>query len=104
LKATCLILPSIKEPWGLVVNEALAYGCPVIVSEYCGCTPEMVIEGVTGYKFNPLDVNSLLESIYKIIEKTQLGYDIHEECVNHAKKFTPEMASHQLYIGFQKYL
>ena len=30
--AVCLLLPSIEEQWGLVVNEALAFGLPVIVS------------------------------------------------------------------------
>ncbi len=47
--ATCMVLPSFSEPWGLVVNEALAHGCPAVVSESCGCVPELVIDGVSGY-------------------------------------------------------
>ena len=39
--ATCMVLPSVREPWGLVTNEALSHGCPVIVSESCGCVPTM---------------------------------------------------------------
>ncbi len=42
LGADVLVLPSHSEPWGLVVNEALHYGCPVIVSDRCGCVPELV--------------------------------------------------------------
>lgn len=38
----CLVLPSSYEPWGLVVNEALASGIPVIVSEEAGCRGELV--------------------------------------------------------------
>lgn len=41
--STAMVLPSHREPWGLVVNEALSYGCPVVVSDICGCTPELVL-------------------------------------------------------------
>lgn len=34
--------PSIYEPWGLVVNEAMASGLPVLVSDRCGCAPDLV--------------------------------------------------------------
>ena len=50
-RALCLVLPSTSEPWGLVVNEALHHGCPVLVSESCGCRPELVLDGVTGFAY-----------------------------------------------------
>ncbi|RZL45778.1 MAG: glycosyltransferase [Pedobacter sp.] len=41
--ADCLILPSnFGETWGLVVNEAYAHGIPAIVSNRCGCYPDLV--------------------------------------------------------------
>lgn len=58
-KATCLILPSHSEPWGLVVNESLSYGCPVIVSSRCGCVPELVSEAKTGFVFEWGDIEQL---------------------------------------------
>lgn len=57
--ASCLVLPSIREPWGLVVNEALAAGLPVIVSHRCGCVPELVRSGLNGYVCDPFDVDGL---------------------------------------------
>jgi 1,2-diacylglycerol 3-alpha-glucosyltransferase len=51
--AGCFILPSIREPWGLVVNEAMASGLPVIVSTCCGCSEDLVQDGVNGYLFDP---------------------------------------------------
>jgi glycosyltransferase involved in cell wall biosynthesis len=51
-----LVLPSYSEPWGLVVNEAMACGMPVIVSEKCGCAPDLVQNGKNGISINPLMV------------------------------------------------
>ncbi len=48
-----LVLPSISEPWGLVVNEAMACGLPVIVSNRCGCVPDLVHDGENGFVFDP---------------------------------------------------
>jgi glycosyltransferase involved in cell wall biosynthesis len=47
--SSALVLPSHSEPWGLVVNESLSYGCPVVVSNCCGCVPDLVLDGVTGF-------------------------------------------------------
>uniref|UniRef100_UPI001F086A06 glycosyltransferase n=1 Tax=Helicobacter suis TaxID=104628 RepID=UPI001F086A06 len=49
-----LILPSLKEPWGLVVEEALSAGLPVLVSLACGAQV-LVQEGVNGFLFCPKD-------------------------------------------------
>ena len=54
-----LILPSYSEPWGLVVNEAMLCSMPVIVSNRCGCEPELVREGVNGFSFDPYDSHKL---------------------------------------------
>jgi glycosyltransferase involved in cell wall biosynthesis len=43
-----LVVPSRREPWGLVVNEAMAAGLPVIVSENVGCADDLVQHDVTG--------------------------------------------------------
>ncbi len=51
--AGCFVLPSTREPWGLVVNEAMASGLPVIVSDRCGCAEDLVMHGRNGLIFNP---------------------------------------------------
>ena len=63
------ILPSISEAWGLVVNEAMASGLPIIISDRCGCYPDIVKEGINGYSFNPLNKNELLNIMKNIIEE-----------------------------------
>jgi glycosyltransferase involved in cell wall biosynthesis len=59
--AGAFILPSLSEPWGLVVNEAAASGLPLLVSDRAGCAATLVPEpeGTTGARFDPLDVEGL---------------------------------------------
>src|SRR5438034_9827058 len=52
--ADAFIHASISEPWGLVVNEAMASGLPVLVSIACGCEGDLVKEKVNGFSFNPV--------------------------------------------------
>lgn len=55
-----LVLPSSgEETWGLVVNEAMACGLPVIVSDEVGCAPDLVIPSQTGEIYKCGSVNEL---------------------------------------------
>ena len=75
---------STTEQWGLVVNEAMASGLPVIVSNRCGCASDLVQEGVNGFTFDPYDttdLNKLLQqfssmSLESLAEMGQEGYNI----------------------------
>ncbi len=53
--ADAFVHASTTEPWGLVVNEAMASGLPVIVSNRCGCAAELVLHGENGFQFDPTD-------------------------------------------------
>lgn len=64
--ASCLVLPSRIEPWGLVVNEAMAAGLPVLVSRACGCLPELCLRGINGYDFDPDDTDTLSNLLMKV--------------------------------------
>ncbi len=57
--ASAFVLPSLSEPWGLVTNEAAASSLPLIVSNRCGCVPELVRRGENGFTFDPLDAGEL---------------------------------------------
>ena len=47
------------EQWGLVVNEAMAAGTPVLVSKDCGSAADLVVDGETGFRFDPKDEDAL---------------------------------------------
>lgn len=59
------ILPSISETWGLVVEEAIYFGLPVMVSKSCG-SMELVKNGVNGYVFDPMDMEEIKQLILSI--------------------------------------
>ncbi len=76
--AGAFVHASTTEQWGLVVNEAMASGLPVIVSNRCGCAPDLVEEGVNGYTFDPHQVDeikTLMERVASLpdAERTALG-------------------------------
>jgi glycosyltransferase involved in cell wall biosynthesis len=64
--ASCLLLPSISESWGLVVNESLACGLPVIASQRCGCAVDLVKNDYNGWQINPEDANELMARMLQV--------------------------------------
>jgi glycosyltransferase involved in cell wall biosynthesis len=58
-----LVLPSNDDPWGLVVNEAMAANLPVIVSDACGCAEDLVIPNRNGFVFRSGDAEHLAECL-----------------------------------------
>ncbi len=64
--ASAFIHASTTEQWGLVVNEAMASGLPVLVSNRCGCAQDLVKDGVNGFTFDPLNVKQLAQLMFQI--------------------------------------
>lgn len=64
--AACFVLPSTREPWGLVVNEAMAAELPVLVSNRCGCCEDLLEEGKNGFSFDPTDEGALTALLHRM--------------------------------------
>jgi glycosyltransferase involved in cell wall biosynthesis len=64
--ADVFVLPSRHEPWGLVVNEAMACGCAVIVSSDVGCHVDLVTNGVEGCVYPVGDVAALTHALHRV--------------------------------------
>ncbi len=57
--ADALIFPTHSDPWGLVVNEAMACNVPVILTSVAGCASDLVQDGENGFVVPPRDVAQL---------------------------------------------
>lgn len=71
--ASAFVHISRAEPWGLVVNEAMAAGLPVVVSEECGCTSELVRDGENGFCVSSDDPIGIVEALLSIEADTSMA-------------------------------
>lgn len=69
-QAVAFILPSWSETWGLVVNEAMAAGLPVLLSSGVNAARNLLQDGVNGYAFSPADINEISEVILRFSSLT----------------------------------
>lgn len=63
------VLPSKSETWGLSINESMACGRTVIVSDSCGCAPDLIVQGETGFVFTTADGDDLLYYMKQVAVK-----------------------------------
>jgi len=64
----CLPSKGPGESWGLAVNEAMAAGNAIIVSDRVGCAADLVRDGVNGFVFNHSNQDQLKEILLKLVE------------------------------------
>ncbi len=69
--ASVFVLPSRHEPWGLIVNEAMAAGCPAIVSTDVGCHHDLIRDGVDGWVFPVGDIAALSDALHRVFASPQ---------------------------------
>ncbi len=71
--ADALVLPSRSETWGLVVNEALQFGLPVILADGVGCHEDLVPDRQTGWVFPAGDAEGLAQALSSLLEELPGG-------------------------------
>ena len=94
------VLPSKSEPWGLVVNEAMMCGLPVVVSSHCGCSLDLV-DG-NGYVFKPNNTNSLSSILESYMRNDNDISAQRELSLSIISQYTPDIAASKLVGIFDK--
>ena len=61
--AGAFVHAALQEQWGLVVNEAMACGLPILLSQTCGCAPELLQSNRNGHAFDPTNAGELSERL-----------------------------------------
>ena len=97
-----LVLPSRSEPWGLVVNEAMVCGLPVVVSDRCGCVNDLVQDGKNGFVFNPDAPGQLTNCLIQMMQLTDKGRTdrgkVSQEII---KPWSVDAVAEEMLAGFQ---
>ncbi len=70
--ADIFVLPSENEPWGLVINEAMCAGLPIVASEEIGAAADLIRPGYNGEVFAAGDVNALVHVLGRLLRDPAL--------------------------------
>jgi len=97
LQASCLILPSTFEPWGLVVHEAVTAGMSVITTDAVGASVHLVQDGYNGYIVETGDANELAQAMlrYSMLEVKERSI-MSENSYRLSLQFTPKQWANNL--------
>ena len=99
--ASCLVLPSVSEPWGIVVNEAMACGLPILASQACGCVPELCRPGENGYVFDPYSIEEMAGLLVRMSEEDGRGKGMQQACHRIIDEFGLETWAESLIAGIK---
>ncbi len=94
--ADVFVLPSEWESWGLVVNEAMQFGLPVIVSDRVVCRHDLVIPGETGEVFAVGNVEGLTARLDTFMRNSAWTQSLGANCRRHIEKYSSECAANGL--------
>jgi glycosyltransferase involved in cell wall biosynthesis len=102
--ADALVLPSLRETWGIVAAEAMACGLPVLVSRQCGCARDLVFPN-TGWTFSPGDRASLVSALRRIAGSPREILDAMGDCAAAvAARYSPEECARPILARIQTLL
>jgi glycosyltransferase involved in cell wall biosynthesis len=87
--AEALVFPTHSDTWGFVVNEAMACGTPVIVSEVAGCVPDLVQNFETGILVPSQDAASIAESLAFLAERPGTGVEMARRATKLISQYSP---------------
>jgi glycosyltransferase involved in cell wall biosynthesis len=96
------VLPSIHEPWGLVVNEVMNAGRPVVVSDEVGCHPDLVVDGENGRIFPARNVAALADILRQMLGNPSGRVSMGRYSLERIQSFTFEKNVRLLMEAFHK--
>lgn len=90
LNSDLFVLPTLKDVWGLVVNEAMMCGLPVLCSKYAGCCRDLIKEGENGLIVDPENLEELSQGICQLLSGDGNLFRFGKRSLEIIKDFTTE--------------
>lgn len=84
------VLPSYREVWGLVINEAMSCGLPILCSNRAGAARDLVKDEVNGYTFNPEDIHELKGKLRLLLDDAEKRKEMGRNSFELIKDCTPQ--------------
>lgn len=97
--ADIFAFPSHSDPWGLVLNEAMAAGLPVVVSSAPGAVDDLVCDGENGYIHPPGDWTAIADALKKLLSEPDLRVKMGMRSAQIIMGYTPEKCAEGLYLA-----
>jgi glycosyltransferase involved in cell wall biosynthesis len=94
--ADLMVIPSRYEPFGLVVNEAMLCGCPVIASDRVGAVRDLITHGETGYVYPQGDVEALAKTIQQALEDPARLNALRPNALERIHSWSPQVSAEAL--------
>ena len=103
--ADVFVLPADNEPWGLIINEVMCAGLPVIATNEIGAVGDLVKPGENGFTYDAGDIDALTDYLARLLQEPETragmsqasrriiaGWD-HERCVQGIKQALTQTGS-----------
>ena len=87
----CLVFPTHSDPWGLVVNEAMACGLPVICGQSAGCAADLV--KANGRLIDSRNVDQLAHAMEELATDADLRRQMSRESLRIIRKYSPQICA-----------
>lgn len=100
--ADVFVLPSQKEPWGVVINEAVTYNTPVITTQVTGAAGDLIRDGQTGVVVPPDEPDSLAQGIEMVLSDDEKRTEFITNASTALLEYTPERYAELIYITVEK--
>ena len=102
--ADVFLLLSFSEAWGLVANEAMVCKLPVIISDRCGCSADLVVEEKNGFIFDPYSVDDLMSKMAFFMKNPHVIQKMGISSYEIIRNFSSENVASEMLNGFKKVL
>lgn len=102
--ADLMVIPSRYEPFGLVVNESMLCGCPVIASDRVGAVRDLITHGETGYVYPCDDTNGLAKLLQRVLSDPAQLQSVRQNALQRIQTWTPQASADALVDAVERAL